>query len=241
MLGRLLSRPTSRPAGSCPVCGGMEFEQRPVLGEALISAWQLSPDEAAYIDQQQGHLCLACQSNLRSRTLAAALMNHFSFVGTLRDFCATSRYARSLRLLELNEAGHLSPWLASLCRHTLARYPDVDMQSLPYADASWEVVLHSDVLEHVADPLRGLQECRRVLAPGGVLLYTIPIVHGRLSRSRQSLPHSYHGAPGQVQTDWQVHTEYGADFWLQPMSVGFRKISLFTLGGPEAVAVVCEK
>lgn len=241
MLGRLFFRSLSRPVGGCPVCGGMEFEQRPVLGEELITSWQLAPDEAAYIDRQQGHLCLACQSNLRSRTLAAALLDHFGFVGTLRDFCVTSRRFRSPRLLELNEAGGLSLWLASLRRHTLACYPEVDMQALPYADASWEVVLHSDVLEHVADPLLALRECHRILVPGGVLIYTIPIVHGRLSRTRQDMPPSYHGAPGQTQEDWLVHTEYGADFWLQPMAAGFGKISLFTLGGPEAVAVVCEK
>lgn len=229
------------PPGGCTVCGGIEFQQQAVLGEELINAWQLAPDEVAYIDIQQGHLCLSCQSNLRSRTLAAALLKHFDFAGTFKDFCASSGQARSLRLLELNEAGRLSPWLKSVRRHTLACYPDVDMQALPYADASWEVVLHSDVLEHVANPLLALQECHRVLVPGGVLIYTIPIIYGRLSRTRQGLPPSHHGAPGKTQADWLVQTEYGADFWLQPMLAGFGKISLFTLGGPESVAVVCEK
>ncbi len=225
---------------ACPVCGGTEFDLRPVLGTELIAAWQLSSEEAGYINRQQGHLCLACRANLRARTLAAALTEHFGFSGTLKAFCA-SRRARALRLLELNEAGALSPWLSTLRRHTLARYPEVDMQALPYTDGRWDVVLHSDVLEHVADPLLALRECRRVLAPGGVLLYTIPIVHGRLSHGRQGLSPSYHGAPGGEQADMLVHTEYGADFWLQPVAAGFRKIGLFTLGGPEAIAVVCEK
>lgn len=233
--------PFARPVGSCPVCCGVDFVQRPVLGAELIAAWQLTPDEAAYIDRQQGHLCVSCQSNLRSRTLAAALLDRFGFAGGLRDFCTNSWRARSLRLLELNEAGRLSFWLKSLRRHTLACYPDVDMQALPYADASWDAVLHSDVLEHVADPLLALQECHRVLAPGGVMIYTIPIIYGRLSRTRQGMSPSHHGAPGMTQADWLVHTEYGADFWLQPMAAGFSKISLFTLGGPESVAVICEK
>lgn len=225
---------------ACPVCGGTEFDFHPVLGTELIAAWRLSAEEVDYINRQQGHLCLACHANLRARTLAAALTEHFGFSGTLKAFCA-SRRARTLRLLELNEAGALSPWLSPLRRHTLARYPEVDMQALPYSDGSWDVVLHSDVLEHVADPLLALQECRRVLALGGVLLYTIPIVHGRLSLSRQGLPPSYHGTPGMEQADMLVHTEYGADFWLQPVVAGFRKVGLFTLGGPEAIAVVCKK
>lgn len=219
----------------------MEFTQLSVLGEELIATWQLAPDEVTYIDRQQGHLCLACQSSLRCRTLAAALLDHFDFAGTLQDFCTSFRRTRSLRLLELNEAGRLSPCLALLRGHVLACYPAVDMQALPYADASWGVVLHSDVLEHVADPLLGLRECHRVLKPGGVLLYTIPIVHGRLSCTRRGLQPSHHGAPGKTQADWLVHTEYGADFWLQPMAAGFGKVDLFSLGGPEAVAVVCKK
>lgn len=232
MLCRLFFRPLSHPTSSCPVCGGTEFEQRSELGEELIASWQLAPAEADYIDRQ-GHLCLACQSNLHSRTL----LDHFGFAGKLRDFCATSRRARSLRLLKLNDASRLSPWRASLCRHALARYHEMDMQAHPYA--SWEAVLHSDMLEHVANPMLGLRECHRALIPGGVLLYTVPIVHGWLSRARQGLPPYYLGAPGETQADWLVHTEYGADFWLQPMAAGFGKVGLFTLGGPEAV--VCEK
>jgi len=173
--------------------------------------------------------------------LAAALLNHFGYTGTLKDFCNAFFRTRFLRLLELNEAARLSHWLSHLHRHTLACYPEVDMQALPYAEASWDVVLHSDVLEHVPDPLSGLRECHRVLAPGGVLLYTVPIVYGRMSRTRQHLSPSYHGISGQSQADMLVHTEYGADFWLQPIAAGFRKIGLFTLDGPEAVTVICQK
>lgn len=223
------------------MCGGMTYEQRTALGRYLIADWQLANDEVAYIERQQGHVCIACQSNLRSRTLAAALLDYFKFKGTLQEFCATSRQARSLRLLELNEAGSLSSRLARFRRHTLARYPEVDMQALPHHNESWDIVLHSDVLEHVHNPLLGLRECYRVLVAGGVLIYTIPIVYGRLTRNRQGLPPSYHGAPEQSQQDWKVQTEYGADFWLQPIEAGFRKISLFTLEGPEALTLICEK
>lgn len=241
MLSRLFSRPNLRFAGNCPVCGGTTYEQRTVLGKDLIADWQLTSDEVGYIDRQQGHICVTCQSNLRSRTLAAALLDYFGFTGTLRKFCTSSRQARSQRLLELNEAGSLSSCLTHFRRHALARYPDVDMQALPYPSESWEIVLHSDVLEHVPNPLLGLRECYRVLVAGGLLIYTIPIVYGRLTRTRQGLAASYHGAPGQSQQDWMVQTEYGADFWRQPIEAGFKKIGLFTLGGPDALALVCEK
>lgn len=218
----------------------MEYRQLEVLGKELVSAWQLSDEEADYINRQQGHVCTACQSNLRSRTMAAAVLDHYRFSGILADFCV-SRRARHLRILELNEAGSLSPWLGGLPKHTLARYPDVDIHSLPYADGSYEAILHSDVLEHVQKPVLGLQECFRVLASDGVLFYTVPVVHGRLSRTREGLAPSYHGLSDQTMDDWLVRTEYGADFWIQPIAAGFRRIGLFTLGGADTVTIVCTK
>ena len=43
-----------------------------------------------------------------------------------------------------------------------------DVQQLPFAPASFDSVIANNVLEHLIDPLQGLSEVRRVLAPGGV-------------------------------------------------------------------------
>jgi SAM-dependent methyltransferase len=50
---------------------------------------------------------------------------------------------------------------------------------LPFADAAFDAVWASEVIEHVADTARWLSEVRRVLRPGGSLLVTTPY-HGRL-------------------------------------------------------------
>ncbi len=42
--------------------------------------------------------------------------------------------------------------------------------SVPVADASFDAVLSTQVLEHVEDPARYLAECHRVLRPGGRML-----------------------------------------------------------------------
>lgn len=42
--------------------------------------------------------------------------------------------------------------------------------TVPVDDGSMDVVLSTQVLEHVVDPARYLAECRRVLRPGGALL-----------------------------------------------------------------------
>ena len=47
-----------------------------------------------------------------------------------------------------------------------------DAQSLGIADASFEVVLCTEVLEHLPEPQRAIDEIFRVLVPGGQLLLT---------------------------------------------------------------------
>jgi SAM-dependent methyltransferase len=49
-----------------------------------------------------------------------------------------------------------------------------DLKDLSFEDASIDVVLTSDVLEHVPDPYRAHDEIHRVLRPGGRHLFTVP-------------------------------------------------------------------
>ena len=46
--------------------------------------------------------------------------------------------------------------------------------ALPFAAGSFDRVIASEVLEHVADDLAALAELRRVLRPGGALAVTVP-------------------------------------------------------------------
>jgi SAM-dependent methyltransferase len=49
-----------------------------------------------------------------------------------------------------------------------------DICAMPFPDSSFDFVLATDVIEHVEDDGRALEEIYRVLAPGGYVLLTVP-------------------------------------------------------------------
>ena len=59
-----------------------------------------------------------------------------------------------------------------------------DARIMPFSDASMDVVLATQVLEHIPDPIAVIGEIRRVLKPGGTLLLSVPSIFPQ------------HGSPG---------------------------------------------
>ena len=224
----------------CYVCGASEFAHTPVLWPELVAAWGLSNEEARYMDVQQGTHCCACGSNVRSIALAKALLACFRFEGTLAGFVDNVAH-HTLQVLEINEAGTLHPILGRLPRHRLAAYPEFDMMRLALPTGTFDIVVHSDTLEHVRDPLQGLKECHRVLHATGYLLFTIPIIVGRLTRGRHGLAPSYHGAADCTDTGMLVHTEFGADAWTMVLKAGFTSCELVPYWFPSGLAIVGKK
>ena len=111
------------------------------------------------------------------------------------------------------------------------------MMNLQFEDSSFDLIVHSDTLEHILHPVRGLSECRRVLRPGGACAFTVPLIVDRLTISRDGMPPSYHGSsanPG----DCLVHTEYGADAWKHVLLAGFRECRISAIEYPTAQALV---
>ncbi|MFO1219796.1 MAG: methyltransferase domain-containing protein [Burkholderiaceae bacterium] len=225
---------------SCSVCGASDFVDKTVLWPKLIADWQLGPEEVAYVDAQQGTCCKRCGANLRSIALARALIGFIGADLLLRELPKHAA-ARSLSLLELNEAGTLSPILRQMPRYTFGAYPAVDMHALPYADASFDLVVHSDTLEHVEHPVHALTECARVLKPGGALCFTVPTIVGRMSRNRRGLAKSYHGNEAASPEDFVVHTEFGSDAWTLPLEAGFTRVEIFAVKFPAGIAYLARR
>ena len=222
---------------ACPCCGSNQFGFSPVLWPDLIREWRLADYEAAYVDRQQGYRCKACHCSLRAMNLAKAIIACLNFRGLLRDL-VKARQFRSLKVLEVNDAGELNHFLRLLPGHVLAQYPEVDMTALPYANDSFDLIVHSDTLEHVLGPIAGLGECRRTLKPGAFCCFTIPIIVDRFTVSREGLPPSYHGTSSEKKNDYLVHTEYGCDAWKQIIQAGFEECRIFSAEYPVALALV---
>ncbi len=53
-----------------------------------------------------------------------------------------------------------------------------DANAIPVEDASFDVVLCTEVLEHVPDPVAVMREFGRITAPGGRLILTAPLGSG---------------------------------------------------------------
>lgn len=222
----------------CGVCGGENFTFRPVLWEKLINDCQFSAVEIDYFNRQQGETCDSCGSNLRSIALANALRACLGTNLLLKEIVKSS-LAKNISILEINEAGTLTRYIKKFGHYVFGAYPAVDMHALPFETGTFDIVIHSDTLEHVKEPVQALSECRRVLKPSvGALCFTVPIAVGRRTLSRIGLPNSYHGSPETTSDDLLVHTEFGADAWTYAMEAGFTDISIHSVEYPAALALV---
>jgi SAM-dependent methyltransferase len=224
----------------CQICGHTTFLHDAVLWPDLIEAWELTPAEVAYINVQQGTRCERCGANVRSQALARAFVGVVGRRGSLEE-CVGPDAQLDLRVLEINEAGALTPWLSRLPRHVLARYPECDITHLAYPAEAFDVVVHSDTLEHVENPHAALGECLRVLVPGGACVFTVPVIVGRLTRSRSGLAPSYHGHAACRDPDFMVHIEFGADMWTALLEAGFESCQIVPFRYPSGLAVVARR
>jgi ubiquinone/menaquinone biosynthesis C-methylase UbiE len=114
------------------------------------------------------------------------------------------------------------------------------MRSLPFASGSFDLIIHSDTLEHVPTPLNALRECRRVVHNGGAVIFTVPVIVERLSRSRVGLPPSYHGDEKSRDPGMLVHTEFGADVWVLVARAGFASCELMPYLFPAGLAILAK-
>ncbi|WP_143684528.1 methyltransferase domain-containing protein [Variovorax sp. KK3] len=110
------------------------------------------------------------------------------------------------------------------CRHE-------DLQNMSFADQSLDIVLSSDVLEHMPDPYRAHREIFRVLRRGGRHIFTVPfdsaaplddrradLVNGEVVYLAEKL---YHGDPVNPEAGILVWTIFGLEMLVELARIGF--------------------
>jgi len=108
-----------------------------------------------------------------------------------------------------------------------------DMQHLTYADASFDLITHTEVLEHVPDDRAALAELHRVLRPNGVMLFTVPLfgattaerarlLDGRIEHMAEPV---YHTDPIRGE-GVLAFRDYGFDIADRLVSAGFHSVDI---------------
>lgn len=111
-------------------------------------------------------------ARLRSLPAASSILDAGAGGGRYRRHCAHLRYT-SQDFGQYDGVGD-----GKGLQDGTADYAPIDIVSdiaaIPVADASFDAVLCTEVLEHVPDPVRVVHELARVLRPGGSLIVTAP-------------------------------------------------------------------
>ncbi len=188
---------------------------------------------ARYGDDETQVRCVRCSGTPIHLSLMACLLRDGG------DLAARDAY-------ELSGAGALLRFLRRRCHSVVASefFEDVppgsmvggtrceDVQQLSFADASFDLCTSTEVFEHVPDDLAGFRELHRVLRPGGLCAFTVPMTDDPVTCERARLtadgidyllPPAYHGdrlqGPGRV----LVYRDYGTDICDRLLQNGFTR------------------
>jgi SAM-dependent methyltransferase len=98
--------------------------------------------------------------------------------------CGSGRFLNRMRRAGWQVQGtDFDPAVAQRVHEKYGLQIDVgDLAALHYTDDTYDAIAMSQVIEHVHDPFGLLQECRRLLRPGGRLLVSTPNASGLAHR-----------------------------------------------------------
>jgi SAM-dependent methyltransferase len=204
-----------RYEGECRVCGRRQVFERELLAI------------------RETYRCVECRASLREREQAATLLQLLGAADPcLADFVRNGG-ADALDIYEPGTTGPFRPLFQGLpgyrqsCFYPEAErassppsVPHQDLEALDFGDASFDLVISSDILEHVRRPRLAFAEVARVLKPGGLHVFTVPMQSPFRDRSVarvdvsgdedvELLPARYHGNGRGGRS--LVYTDFGLD------------------------------
>ncbi len=180
--------------GYCPSCNHKSiFLFSVVLKDHLlhiVSGWKSTDRYKARLLERENCLCSFCNANYRMRAHAASVLKLLGMASS----------AELITVLKNDSHFHVYETAAynifranafkKLLNYEVSEYfedaafgsyvngiRNENLERLTFPDNTFDIVINSDVLEHVCDLGRALSEIRRVLKPGGFHVFTVPVDH----------------------------------------------------------------
>lgn len=206
--------------------------------------------EWSWFEQQhrsirEGFPCEHCAATLRYRHQARVIVHEFSLhdSDSLKELVTEPEFV----LLRLYEPGIIGPFrklFRATPRYVQSYYwPDVapgsshegvrceNLQALTFEDHSIDLVITSDIFEHIRDPWLAFEELHRVLVPGGKHIFTVPMtwppqrettprVDVSTREDEPLLPPRYHSSPTDPRGSL-VYNDFGLDIIDRLAEIGF--------------------
>ena len=164
---------------------------------------------------REGLVCKKCDLSNRRRLLYKAIEDYCggqSALGSKRIFIAerisTFYYRLAERVPYLEGSEYLDTALKSgeVRRIRNINVVHQDLCNMSFDDNSFDLVVHADILEHVADYRKALSESIRIISQGGATIFTVPFLHDRYEHEIRAtisangvithhLSPGYHGNP----------------------------------------------
>lgn len=194
---------------------------------------------------REGFVCPHCKASLRYRHQASVIIALFSCESSqsIAGLVAEETF-RSRRVYEPGLIGPFRTYLQTLPGYERSYFwedlePGVErngvrcenLQRLTFPDDDFDLVITSDIFEHIRDPDEGFREILRVLKPGGYHVFTVPhtwplrkesVSRVDISGSEDTplVPTSYHSSPTDPRGSL-VYTDFGLELEDRLDAMGF--------------------
>jgi SAM-dependent methyltransferase len=193
--------------------------------------------------------CKSCGGTMRDRQVAYGLLQAIAErSGTPAPDLHSLRHRQDgfLRILDTDAFSSINRTLRGMTGYVWSQYQsgrpngsaladgsiNVNLESMPFASDSFDVILTSDVMEHVFNDGLAHREIFRCLAPRGRYIFTVPfdpciVAHRKLTqptgqgRSHFLLEEHIHGDP-HARTGIIAHRIYGRQLLDDMHALGYR-------------------
>jgi hypothetical protein len=246
--------------GSCEACGvdtTFVFNSL-VINPNTLRAWANDETSIDYL-KRESLFCEVCGSSFRARTFSKAILSLYTS-NACKDLKSSieNGYLSDKDILSVNEIGgaaflqklltKLPSIITTIYEPSIpfgakvGEYENQDINNLLYPDDTFDVVMHSEVLEHVPNYAAALDECMRVLKPGGKLIFTVPlqlqllsniqkfrVENGNVTYKKPKVWHGWAGGPFALIPKRQDFLElhiFGREF-LNWINAKYRSVDLF--------------